>query len=239
MSTLVHIEVCPWAENSLSRSVSTEYVTSWNAAHLDGTVINRDLDKTPVPHLDVEAISAGFMAETDRSEPMAAKWGARMYLIEEISSADGVLMSTPMWNWSVPSVLKAYIDNVIIPGVFDESTATLAGKKVTFIVAQGGSYVDGTPKAGWDYASDYLRQIATAMGATDIEVITVEFGLAAVVPALEGFISHKEASIAAAKEAATSRRSWLRARHWTTTLRRCYIAALPHECNPTFGRNSG
>jgi FMN-dependent NADH-azoreductase len=205
LSALLHIEVSPWAENSLSRSVSTEFVTSWNASHAEGTVITRDLDKTPIPHLDVEAISAGFMAETDRSEPMAAKWGARMYLIEEISGADEILISTPMWNWSVPSVLKAYIDNVIIPGVFDESTATLAGKKVTFVVAQGGSYVDGTPKAGWDYASGYLRQFATAMGATDIEVITVEFGLAGVVPALESFISHKEASIAAAKQAAATR----------------------------------
>lgn len=205
MSTLLHIKVSPWAENSLSRSVSAEYVSSWAAAHADGTVITRDLDTTPVRHLDVEAISAGFMPETDHSEPMAAKWGARMYLIEEISGADDVLISTPMWNWSVPSVLKAYIDNVIIPGVFDESTATLAGKKVTFVVAQGGSYADGAPKAGWDYASGYLRQFATAMGATDIEVITVEFGLAGVVPALDGFISHKEASITAAKAAATSR----------------------------------
>ena len=205
MSSLLHIEVSPWAENSLSRSVSADFITAWNTANADGTVITRDLDTTPVPHLDVEAIAAAFMGEEDRSEPMAAKWGARMFLIEEISGVDEILISTPMWNWSVPSVLKAYIDNLIIPGVFDEGTATLAGKKVTFVVAQGGSYRDGTPKAGWDYATGYLNQFATAMGATDIEVITVEFGLARVVPALEGFISHKEASIAAAKEAAIAR----------------------------------
>jgi len=205
MSSLLHIEVSPWAENSLSRSVSADFITAWNTANADGTVITRDLDTTPVPHLDVEAIAAAFMGEADRSEPMAAKWGARMFLIEEISGVDEILISTPMWNWSVPSVLKAYIDNLIIPGVFDEGTATLAGKKVTFVVAQGGSYRDGTPKAGWDYATGYLNQFATAMGATDIEVITVEFGLAGVVPALEGFISHKEASIASAEEAAVAR----------------------------------
>ena len=205
MSSLLHIEVSPWAENSLSRSVSADFITAWNTANADGTVITRDLDTTPVPHLDVEAIAAAFMGEADRSEPMAAKWGARMFLIEEISGVDEILISTPMWNWSVPSVLKAYIDNLIIPGVFDEGTATLAGKKVTFVVAQGGSYRDGTPKAGWDYATGYLNQFATAMGAIDIEVTTVEFGLAGVVPALEGFISHKEASIASAKEAAVAR----------------------------------
>ncbi len=205
MSTLLHIEVSPWAENSLSRTVSAEYVTSWNAANADGTVITRDLNTTPVPHLDVEALSAGYVAEADRSEPMAAKWGARMYLIEEISGVDEILISTPLWNYGVPSVLKAYIDSIVIPGVFDEGTATLAGKKVTFVVAQGGSYAAGSPKAGWDYASGFLRQFAGAMGATDVEVITVEFGLAGVVPALESFIPNKEASIAAAKETAQSR----------------------------------
>ncbi len=165
-------------------------------------MITRYLDTTPVPHLDVESISAGFAPEADRSQPMTAKWGARMYLIEEISSADDVLISRRVWNWSVPSVLKAYIDNLLIPEVFDEGTAVLAGNKVTFVVAQGGSYADGTPKAGWDYATGYLRQLATAMGATDVEVIAVEFGLARVVPALEGFTTHKESSIAAAKETA-------------------------------------
>jgi FMN-dependent NADH-azoreductase len=205
LSTLLHIEVSPWAENSLSRTVSAEYVASWNAANADGTVITRDLNTTPVPHLDVEAISAGYVAETDRSEPMAAKWGARMYLIEEISGADEILISTPLWNYGVPSVLKAYIDSIVIPGVFDEGTATLAGKKVTFVVAQGGSYAQGSPKAGWDYASGFLSQFAGAMGATDVEVITIEFGLAGVVPALESFIPNKEASIAAGKEAAKNR----------------------------------
>jgi len=201
----LHIEVSPWAENSLSRTVSAQYVASWSAANPDGTVITRDLDKTPVPHLDVESLSAGFVAEADRSEPMAAKWGARMYLIEEISGADEILISTPLWNYGIPSVLKAYIDNIVIPGVFDESTATLTGKKVTFVIAQGGSYADGSPKAGWDYASGYLRQFAGAMGATDVEVVTIEFGLAGVVPALEAFIPNKEASIAAGKEAAKNR----------------------------------
>ena len=94
---------------------------------------------------------------------------------------------------------------MIIPSIFDESTATLAGKKVTFFIVQGGSSVDGTPKAGWEYASGYLRQFVSAMGATDIEVIRVEFGLAGVVPALEGFISHKEAPISVVKTTPTNR----------------------------------
>ncbi len=205
MSSLLHIEVSPFAENSLSRSVSAEYLQAWNAAHPDGTVITRDLDNTPVPHLDGEAIAASFIPADQHSDSMAAKWGARQFLIEEISRVDEILISTPMWNWGVPSVLKAYIDNLITPGIFDEGTASLAGKKVTFVVAMGGSYVDGTPKAGWDYATGYLRQFAAAMGSTDIEVLLVEFGLAGVVPALEPFIAHKEASIAAGKAAAKAR----------------------------------
>lgn len=205
MSKLLHIEVSPGGENSLSRTVSGEYLSVWKAAHPDGTVITRDLNETPLPHLDGEAIMAGFIPEAGHSESMAAKWGARQFLIEEISSVDEILISTPMWNWNVPSVLKAYIDNLIIPGVFDEGTAPLAGKKITFVLAQGGSYTDGTPKAGWDWAAGYLQQFAAALGATDVELIRIEFGLAGFVPALEPFIGHKEASLAAAKVAAAAR----------------------------------
>lgn len=92
MSSLLHIEVSPWTENSVSRSVSAEYVASLNAIHSEGTVVFRDLDKTLVPHLDLEAIEAGYMAESERSQPMVTKWGARIHLVEEISSVGEVLI---------------------------------------------------------------------------------------------------------------------------------------------------
>jgi FMN-dependent NADH-azoreductase len=77
--------------------------------------------------------------------------------------------------------------------------------KVTIIVSQGGSYAEGAPRAGWDWQTGYLKQVLASVGATDIEIILSEFGLAGVVPAMADFVDNKTASIAAAKEAAKER----------------------------------
>lgn len=206
MSTLLQIEVSPLGENSVSRGVSAEFLAAWKAANPSGTVISRDFSTDPIPHLDGEAIFAGYQAEGDRSATAAAKWNYRMDLIKEITSVDEIVISTPMWNWTVPSVLKAYFDQIIIPGVLDGSGADgLKGKKITFIVAQGGSYAEGAPRFGWDYQTGYLKLVANALGATDVEVILAELTLAPVVPAMESLIPAFEASLAAAKEKAKAR----------------------------------
>jgi len=139
---------------------------------------------------------------------MVAKHAFRNDLIKEITGVDHIVISTPMWNWSVPSVLKAYIDQIIIPGVLDGSGAAgLTGKKVTFVVAQGGSYAEGAPRHGWDYETGYLKLVASALGSTDVDIILAELTLAGVVPGMESLIGKKEESIAAAKAQAKVRAS--------------------------------
>jgi FMN-dependent NADH-azoreductase len=206
LSSLLLIEVSPGGENSVSRGITKEFVQSWSSKHADGKIITRDFSVDPIPHLDAEGIYAGYTPEADRSSAMATKHAFRMELIEEITSVDEIAISTPMWNWGPPSVLKAYFDQIIIPGVLDGSGAAgLAGKKVTFIVAQGGSYAEGAPRHGWDYQSGYLKLVASALGSTDVELILAELTLAGVVPGMEALVGKKEASIAAAKEAARER----------------------------------
>jgi FMN-dependent NADH-azoreductase len=206
MPSLLHIEVSPGGENSVSRTVSSEFVSSWVKKNPDGKVITRDLNSNPIPHLDAEAIFAGYTPESDRSTAMVQKHAFRHELINEITGVTDILISTPMWNWSVPSVLKAYFDQIILPGTLDGSGADgLKGKKVTFVVSQGGSYAEGTPRHGWDFETGYLRLVATALGATDVEVILAELTLASVVPSMESLIPKMEASISAAKAAAVAR----------------------------------
>ena len=137
---------------------------------------------------------------------MSQKHAYRLGLINEITKVDEILISTPMWNWSVPSVLKAYIDQIIVGGVLDDrGAAGLAGKKITFIVAQGGSYKDGAPRAGWDFATGYLELVARALGATDIQTVLAEFTLAGIAPGMESLVDAKNASVASAKHAARKR----------------------------------
>ena len=206
MSSLLVIEVSPGGENSVSRSISKEFIAEWSAKNPGGKVLTRDLAVNPIPHLDGEAIFAGYTPEEARSESMVAKHAFRHELIEEITSVDHILISTPMWNWAIPSVFKAYIDQIVLPGTLDGSgAAELIGKKVTAIVAQGGSYAEGAPRHGWDYETGYIKLVASALGSTDVEIILAELTLAGVVPGMDALIPQKEASIAAAKAAAKAR----------------------------------
>jgi len=206
MSSILHIEVSPSGNYSVSRGVSEEFMTAWKKANPEGRITAKDFVNNPVPHLDGEAVYANYSPADQHSPSMKEKHAYRLELIQEITGVDEILISTPMWNWSVPSVLKAYFDQIIVQGVLDGSgKAGLAGKKVTFVVAQGGSYKDGAPRAGWDFATGYLELVAKALGATDIEVILAEFTLAGVAPGMESFIETKNASISAAKDAASKR----------------------------------
>lgn len=199
MSDLLHIEVSPMGDRSISRSISKEFLAAFKKERPNANIITRDLDEDPIPHLDGETIAAGFTPEEQRSASMKAKHENRNTLVSEVNSAKHILISTPMWNFTVPSVLKAWIDQIIVTG------STKITGKVTIIISQGGSYAEGAPRAGWDWQTGYLRQVFTSIGATDVQIILSEFGLAGIVPALAGFIENKEASIATAKEAAKMR----------------------------------
>ena len=206
MSYLLHIEVSPLGDNSVSRGISQEFISAWSTAHPAGDVVLRDLAEHPVPHLDLEAIFAGRTPADQRTPSMAAKLKYRHELIAEITGADEIIISAPMWNWSIPSVLKAYFDQIIMSGTLDASGAQgLTGKKITFVVAQGGSYAQGAPRAGWDYGTGYLKLIANALGATDVEIIVAEFTLAGIAPGMESFIDAKAASIESARKVARNR----------------------------------
>ena len=199
MSDLLHLEVSPLGDHSISRSISKEFLAAFKAKHPAAIIVTRDLDVDAIPHLDGETITAGYTPEEKRTPSAQAKHNYRMSLVEEVNSAKHILVSTPMWNFTVPSVLKAWIDQIIVPG------ATKVSCPVTIIISQGGSYAEGAPRAGWDWQTGYLRQVFTSLGATDVEVILSEFGLAGVVPAMADFVDRKKESIAAAKKAAQLR----------------------------------
>ena len=205
-NSLLAIHSSPMGSQSASRSVADTYIQTWKTTNPNGILIEKDLVTNPVPHLDGEAIFANYTPADQQSPAMKEKHDYRLDLINEITGVDEILISTPLWNWSVPSVLKAYIDQIVVTGVLDNSgNSGLAGKKVTFVVAQGGSYKEGTPKAGWDYATGYLELVAKALGATDVETILVEFSLAGVASGMEFLIEAKGKSIEAANTAAKNR----------------------------------
>ena len=206
MPKLLYISVSPQGPNSRSRQVADEFLAAFKESHSDWEVVDRDLNANPVPHLDGVALTAGYVPEEQRSEEMKSKHQLRLDLVNEIVGADEIVLSTPMWNWNTPSVLKAYIDQIIIVGVLDPYTQKkLTGRRVTIIIACGGAYGPGSWHPEWDFESGYLRHVFTVLGATDVDVIRTEYCLAGIAPGMEALVDKKEESFQAAKAAATAR----------------------------------
>jgi FMN-dependent NADH-azoreductase len=203
MPKLLYVSVSPQGDNSRSRDLGREFLSTFKESHTNSEVIERDLNSHPVPHLDGETIFAGYLPEDKRSSVVTEKHNLRVSLADEAIGADEIVVSTPMWNWSTPSVLKAYLDQMILPDVL--SKKQLAGKRVTVLIACGGAYGPGSWHPEYDYETGYLKHIFTAIGATDVEVIRTEFCMAGVAPGMENLVDKKEESFKEAKAATTAR----------------------------------
>lgn len=181
MPYLLYISVSPSGENSKSRAVADEFLSAYKSSHPSMEVVTRDLNADPVPHLDQEGIVAGWVPEENRPESMKKKLQLRQDLCKEIIEADAVVISTPMWNWAPPSVLKAYIDQIILMGTLDpwsgDANKKMKGKSVTIVIACGGGYTPGeSSHPENDFESGYLTTVFKILGSTDVAVIRYELG---------------------------------------------------------------
>ncbi len=208
MSHLLHVDASLAREGSTSRNLGGAFVAAWQTAHPGGTVTYRDLALTPPAHLDWETVSAANIPAQRHTPAQAESVKAREELIVELEAADELLLSLPMYNFSVPSTFKAWVDQVIMVGRTlrqPPESSVLAGKRATVIATQGGSYAPGTPREGWDHQLPYVAHVLEALGAADVELIRVEMTLAPVNPALASFTEVYESSLAAGEAAIRTR----------------------------------
>jgi FMN-dependent NADH-azoreductase len=204
MATLLHIDTSLNGENSVSRAVAASFREGWEAQHPGSTVIYRDLAASPLPHLDAVAYQAGFVAPADHTPEQRAAFALRAELIAELEQADAILLASPLYNYGVPSNLKAWLDHVMMVGrTTGTEQPTAAGTPVTVVTSRGGSYGPGTPQEGNDFAIPYLTHTLGTMGIT-AEFIVPELTLARSVPAMSQLIDLADASRAKAHEAATA-----------------------------------
>ncbi|MEU2281118.1 NAD(P)H-dependent oxidoreductase [Streptomyces sp. NPDC013178] len=207
MATLLHLDSSVFPESaSASRSVTAAFRQAWEEQHPDGTVIYRDLAIDPVPHLDALSASAGFTAPADRTPEQAAAFAPRQELIEQLESADAVLIGAPMYNFTVPSTLKAWLDQVILVGrtaMVEESP--IKGTPVYVVASRGGSYAPGTPREGYEYVQNFLQAVLGDMLGMTVDFIVPELTMAHSNPAMAELIPLAEASKAKAHEDAVSK----------------------------------
>jgi FMN-dependent NADH-azoreductase len=174
MPNLLSIQASSRGDSSVSRILSSTFVEQWKQKYPDGRVTVRDLMKTDLPFLDLPWIAGAYAPDpAQRSPEMKAALAVSDTLIAELRSADHVLIGVPMLNFSLPAILKAYLDQIVrLNETFSRETGgLLKGKVVKIILATGRVYTAGSPDAGLDFASGPLKAILNYIGITDIEII--------------------------------------------------------------------
>ncbi|MFF8896275.1 FMN-dependent NADH-azoreductase [Streptomyces lydicus] len=205
MATLLLIDSSVFPEGgSASRSVTAAFRTAWEKQHPDGTVIHRDLAADPLPHLDGVAASAGFSDPATHTPEQQAAFALRVELAEELERADAVVIAAPMYNFTIPSTLKAWLDQVIIMGRTAGETPSAKGTPVTVVASRGGSYAPGTPREPFEYVQNYLEAVLNGGMGLDVDFIVPELTMAPSNPAMAELMPLYETSREKAlQEAAT------------------------------------
>ena len=178
---LLHIDSSISGEGSVSRQLSVAIVGEFKRAMPGIEVIRRDLDAEPIPHLDSRRLPTVRPANApEGATGVPDPEGARA--LDEFLAAEVVVIGAPMYNFTVPSQLKAWIDRILIAGKTFRYSETgpvglAGGKRVIIASSRGGLYAPGMPFEANDFQERYLRAIFAFIGAEDIEIIRAE-GLA-------------------------------------------------------------
>ena len=175
MSNVLIVESSARLEGSFSRQLTQQFISQWKAAHPADPVAVRDLALNPVPHMDANLLGGWMKPEAQRSTAEQASLQRSDELTDELRNADVLVLAAPMYNFAIPSTLKAWLDHVLRAGVTFKYTDTgpqglLNGKKAYVLTARGGIYAGSTT----DHQEPYLRQVLAFIGIHDVTFIHAE-----------------------------------------------------------------
>lgn len=181
MATLLHINSSVRDTGSISRQLTAEFLSKWKTARPADLVVERDLAVNPVPHLNEQMMGAFFTPAEKRSPAQIQTVQLSDALVAELFDAEVIVLGAPMYNFSISSALKAWVDHVTRAGVTFNYTETgpmgmVTGKKVYVFTARGGVYTQG-PAQSMDFQEPYLRVVLGFIGLTDVTFTHAE-GLA-------------------------------------------------------------
>jgi FMN-dependent NADH-azoreductase len=172
MPTLLHIDSSPLGEASISRHLTNEFVQSWKLANPDGKIITRDLTSTPIAPVTAAWVGAAYTPEDSRTSEQRQLLALSDTLIAELQSADEYVFGVPMHNFSVPSSVKLWIDQIARAGktfsyVDGAPAGLLKGKRASFLLTSGGVYDAGTAMASFNFVEPYLRTVFGFLGVAE------------------------------------------------------------------------
>lgn len=195
MSTLLQINASILGEQGQSSQLAARFVAAWKERNPGGQVVQRDLAAEPVPHLSAARFAAFNtpLGQRDAAQSVVAEYSEA--LIEEIRRADVLVLGLPMYNFGIPSQLKAYFDHIARAGLTFSYTAAgpvglLQGKRAYVFAARGGLYAGTTLDTQTQYVRDFLR----FLGISEVEFVYAE-GLAIGAESRESSLSRARAQI--------------------------------------------
>jgi len=178
MKKILHIISSPKGGQSFSIQLGNAIVEKVKAAYPGSVVKVKNLTESPYPHLEEATLAAFYTPEENQTPEDKAALSHSDQAIAEIAEADVIVIGAPLWNFGIPSVLKAWIDHIARAGVtFKYSEAgiegLIKGKVVYVAMASGGIYSSG-PMQPLDFVSTYLKGLLGFLGMTDLTVFRVE-----------------------------------------------------------------
>lgn len=206
MPTLLVVESSPRGSHSMSRGLTAMFVEQWLAKNPGGTVVERDLMESNLPFVTMPWLGAYFTPLDQHSPEMQETLRLSDELVDEILQADHIVIGTPVYNYNVPAVLKAYIDHIVRKGktLGFAGEGLVHGKACTIVMASGGVYKEGSPIRDRDIATNYLKLILKVIGIEDVTVVaggnakSVDMGQISRSAFLETFAPQIEAAAALA-----------------------------------------
>jgi FMN-dependent NADH-azoreductase len=179
MATLLKLDSSPMGDHSISRKLTAKFTDTWRKSHPAGRVISRDLATSKIPMVDGLWIGAAHTPEESHTLEQQKALALSDELIAELLQADEFVLGVPMHNFSIPSTLKLWIDQIARAGkTFSYSASGPAGllknKKATLLIASGGAYGEETGRASFNFVAPYLRAVLAFLGVTDVTIIAAE-----------------------------------------------------------------
>lgn len=178
MAKILHVISSPRGSESNSIKLGNAIVEKLREQHPSATIVVKDLTTHPFPHLEEAHLNAFFTPVEKHTAENREAIKASDQAIGEILQSDIIVIGAPMYNFSISSTLKAWIDHIARAGVTFKYTdhgpeGLISGKKVYLAVASGGVYSSGIYQP-YDFAVPYLKHLLGFLGITDVTVIRAE-----------------------------------------------------------------
>ncbi len=196
--TILHIDSSPMGARSVSKKLTQQVVSKLTEKYPDTHVVYHDLSTEILPHLNGEILGSFFTPKENHTPAQAEAIRVSDQLTDELLAADVIVIGAPMWNFNIPSSLKAWIDHISRMGRTFKYTETgpqglvASDKKVIVVSSRGGIYTEG-PAQAFDHQESYLKAIFGFLGISDVSFVRAEgvsMGEESVAKALKAAESH-------------------------------------------------